>query len=177
MIETAHPLVGRDRELDVLDQLLREVRAGAPRFLVLSGEPGIGKTSLIAVLGRQAEAAGCLALHGRATELERDFPFGLIVDALDAHLGSLDPRSFDRLAADELGELASVFPALRSVRPPTSPAGGAAERFRAHYAARELIERLAARRPLVLTLDDIQWSDGASIELIGNLLRHPPTRP
>ncbi len=174
MIETAHPLVGRGRELGALDQLLQEARAGAARFVVLSGEPGIGKTSLIAALGRRAAAAGCLALHGRATELERDFPFGLIVDALDAHLGSLDARSFDRLAADEMGELASVFPALRSVRPASSPATAAAERFRAHYATRELIERLAARRPLVLTFDDIQWSDGASVELIGHLLRHPP---
>ncbi len=156
MTETAHSLVGRDRELGALEQLLQEVLAGASRFLVLSGEPGIGKTSLVAAVGRRAEAAGCLALHGRATELERDFPFGLIVDALDAHLASLDARSFDRLAADELGELASVFPALRSVRPATPPPRGAAERFRAHYAARELIERLAARRPLVLMLDDVQ---------------------
>jgi hypothetical protein len=43
---------------------------GAPRFLVLSGELGIGKTSLIAALGRRAEAAGCLVLNGSAAELE-----------------------------------------------------------------------------------------------------------
>lgn len=83
MIQTAHPLVGRDRELGALERLLQEARAGAPRFVVLSGEPGIGKTSLIAAFGRAAEAGGCSALSGRATELERDFPFGLIVDALD----------------------------------------------------------------------------------------------
>jgi DNA-binding CsgD family transcriptional regulator/tetratricopeptide (TPR) repeat protein len=174
MIEMAHPLVGRDRELNVLDRMLREACAGSSRFVVLSGEPGIGKTSLIAELGRQGQAAGCLVLQGRATELERDFPFGLIVDALDAYLESLDARSFERLAAEELGELASVFPALRSLRPASPPPSTAAERFRAHYAVRELIERLAAPRPLVLTLDDVQWSDGASLELIGHLLRRPP---
>ncbi len=140
MTETAHPLVGRDRELGALDQLLQEVGAGAPRFLVLSGR----------------------------TRDRQDF--------VDCRAGPARQggRPFDRLAADELGELASVFPALRSLRPATPPATGAVERFRAHYAARELIERLAARTPLVLTLDDIQWSDGASIELIGHLLRHPP---
>jgi predicted ATPase len=72
------------------------------------------------------------------------------------------------------GELASVFPALRSLRGDSPPPGNAAERFRAHYAVRELIERLAARRPLVLALDDIQWSDCASAELIGHLLTRPP---
>ena len=174
MLETAYPLVGRDRELTALDRLLRETCGGASRFVVVNGEPGIGKTSLVAELGRRGEAAGCLVLQGSATEFERDFPFGLIVDALDAYLGSLDARSFDRLAAEELGELAWVFPALRSLRPASSPPSIAAERFRTHHAMRELVERIAAPRPLVLTLDDVQWSDGASLEFIGHLLRRAP---
>lgn len=174
MIETAHPLVGRDRELNALDRLLWETCGGSSCFVVLSGEPGIGKTSLVAELRRRGEAAGCLVLQGSATEFERDFPFGLIVDALDAYLGSLDARSFDRLAAEELGELAWVFPALRSLRPASALPSTAAERFRTHHAMRELIERIAAPRPLVLTLDDVQWSDGASLEFIGHLLRRPP---
>ena len=174
MIETAHSLVGRDRELDALDGLLHEVRGGSSRFVVVRGEPGIGKSSLVAELGRRGGAAGCLVLRGRATELERDYPFGLIVDALDDYLGSLDSRAFDRVATDQLAELASVFPSLRSLSQATPPPWTAAERFRAHYAARELIERIAAPRPLVLTLDDVQWGDGASLEFIGHLLRRPP---
>ena len=87
MDDTVQELIGRDRELDVLDRLLREACAGSSRFVIVSGEPGIGKSSLVAELARRAEAAGCLVLEGRATELERDFPFGLLVDALDALLG------------------------------------------------------------------------------------------
>ncbi|MGZ4287365.1 MAG: helix-turn-helix transcriptional regulator [Solirubrobacteraceae bacterium] len=174
MDDAVHQLIGRDRELDVLERLLSEARAESSRFVIVSGEPGIGKSSLLAELARRAEAAGCLVLEGRATELERNFPFGLLVDALDAYLASLDARSFDRVAAEELGELASVFPALRSVRPAGVALGSAAERFRAHFAARELLERLAAPRPLLLTLDDLQWSDDASVEFIGHLLRRPP---
>jgi predicted ATPase/DNA-binding CsgD family transcriptional regulator len=174
MIETAHPLVGRDRELNALERLLADVCAGSSRFVLVTGEPGIGKSSLIAELRCRANSAGCLVLEGTATELERDFPFGLIVDALDGYLGSLDARSFERLVADELGELAFVFPALRSLRSAVSALGTAAERFRAHFAARELLERLAAPRPLLLTLDDVQWSDDASVEFIGHLLRRPP---
>jgi DNA-binding NarL/FixJ family response regulator len=113
-------------------------------------------------------------LEGRAAELERELPFGLVVDAFDDYLESLDPRTFDRLAADGLGELATVFPAMRGLRSSSEPPSTVAERFRAHRAVRELIERLAAKQPFVLTLDDLQWSDGASAELVGHLLRRPP---
>jgi predicted ATPase len=89
MTGTAQALVGRDRELGALERLLADVRTGSPRFVVMSGEPGIGKSSFLDALASRAESAGCLVLEGRATELERDFPFGLIVDALDG--GSATP--------------------------------------------------------------------------------------
>jgi DNA-binding CsgD family transcriptional regulator/tetratricopeptide (TPR) repeat protein len=174
MTGTPYALVGRDRELRELESLLAAARAGLPRFALISGEPGIGKSSLLDELASRAGSAGCLVLEGRATELERDFPFGLIVDALDGYLASLDARSFDRLGAEELGELASVFPALRSLRGAGSGVGTAAERFRALFAARELLERLAAPRPLLLALDDVHWSDDASVEFLAHLLRRPP---
>ena len=113
-------------------------------------------------------------LEGRAAELETELPFGLVVDAFDGYLQALDPRADERLAADELGELGSVFPALRSLGAAAGGPSTAADRFRAHHAVRELIERLAARQPLVLVLDDAHWSDGASVELIAHLLRRRP---
>ncbi|HEX8206371.1 MAG TPA: AAA family ATPase [Solirubrobacteraceae bacterium] len=170
----SEPLVGREQESAALDELLRRARDGEARFATVSGEPGIGKTSLLAGLARRATDAGCLVLTGRATELERELPFALVVDALDGYLDALDPRSFERLAPDDLGELAAVFPSLR----PLATAGPApstpAERFRAHRAVRDLVERIAARSPLVLLLDDLHWSDGASLELVAHLVRHPP---
>ena len=66
-----------------------------------------------ATAGRPSERAGgrgCLTLQGGAAEFERELPFGAVVDALDEHLESLDPRAYQRLAAEELGELAGVFP-------------------------------------------------------------------
>jgi DNA-binding NarL/FixJ family response regulator len=173
LAQIAEPIVGREPELDTLDRLLEETCAGEHRFAVLVGEPGIGKTCLLTGLGERAAARGCLVLEGRASELERELPFGLVVDAFDAYLEALDPRTYDRLAADGLGELASVFPSLRSLGAGSEQPRTAVERFRAHHAVRELMERLAARQPLVLALDDVHWSDGASIELIGHLLRRP----
>ena len=170
----AQMLVGRTSEVEVLDRLLDGVCAGAPRVVAVTGEPGIGKTSLLLHLARRAEEQDCVVLDGRAAEFERDLPFGLVIDALDAHLQTLDARAFDRLAADELGELSAVFPSLRAVGAAAGRPATVTERFRAHHAVRELIERLAVPRPLVVVLDDLQWSDGASLELVAHLLRRPP---
>jgi ATP/maltotriose-dependent transcriptional regulator MalT len=172
--EPRQPLVGRDRELDMLGHLLDETRAGSARFVFVTGEPGIGKTSLLVELLSQADDCGCLALRGGAAEFERELPFGLVVDAFDEYLASLDPHAFSHLAAEDLGELAGVFPAVRSLDPGSGHPTTAAERFRVHHALRDLIERLAARQPLVLMLDDLHWADGASLELASYLLRHPP---
>ena len=87
---------------------------------------------------------------GGAAEFERELPFGLVVDAVDEYLESLDPHVFQRLAGEDLTELAGVFPALRSLDPGSDEPSTAAERFRAHRAICALFEHLAVRQPLVL---------------------------
>ena len=172
---TAQPaLVGREHEREFAGQLLEGTVAGECRIAFVVGEPGIGKTSLLEELADRAEDGGCLALRGSAAEFERELPFGLLVDALDEYLGSLEPHAFSRLASEDLAEIAGVFPTLRSLHPGSSGPTTAAERFRAHHALRELIERLAGAQPLVLCLEDLHWADGASIELVSHLLRRPP---
>jgi predicted ATPase len=125
-MHTERSIVGRDTELEHLDRLLREAVRGEARFAVVTGEPGIGKSSLIAELQRESEARGCLALAGRATEMEQELPFGPVVDAFDAYLQSFADRGSERLAEDDLRELTSVFPSLRALHPemrdPSTPA-------------------------------------------------------
>jgi len=167
-------LLGRESEIALVEEVLEAAMAGDPGFVVVGGEAGIGKTRLLQELTELAVVRNCLTLEGRAAEFERELPFGLFVDALDAYLGSLDARARDRLAMDRLGGLAAVFPSMRELDEAVEYPASATERFRLYYAVRELIERLAARRPLVLALDDLQWADGASHELIAYLLRRPP---
>ena len=174
MTDVARPVVGRGRELELVEQLLEGTCAGEARFLFVAGEPGIGKTRLLADLSDRAGGRGCLTLQGGAAEFERELPFGVVVDALDEHLESLDPRAYQRLPAEDLGELAGVFPALRSLDPGSAHPSTAAQRFRAHRAVGALLEHLAASRPLVFALDDLHWADGASLELVSHLLRRPP---
>jgi ATP/maltotriose-dependent transcriptional regulator MalT len=169
--------VGRDAELAQLDQLLARVQAGSGGIVFVSGEPGIGKTHLLAELTHRAEALGCLVLEGSAAEFEQELPFGPVIDALDAYIQSLGPRIVERLAADGLRDLAEVFPSLRSLRSAAEAPPAATERFRSYHAARDLLARLGAQQPTVLVLDDLHWADGRSLELVAHLMRRPPDGP
>ena len=111
-------------------------------------------------------------LSGSASELERDLPFWVFVNALDDYLRGLDPRLLDLLDPDVRAELGNVFPSLSHLADQDDPPQG--ERYRTHRAVRELLERLTATRPLVLILDDVHWADPASVDLLGSLLRRPP---
>jgi DNA-binding NarL/FixJ family response regulator len=135
-------LVGRAREVARIGAALDDLTSGAT--LAIAGEPGIGKTRLLDELARAAEERGALVLAARASEVERELPFGVLVDALEPHLGSLD---------------------------------AAHEPYDTPRAARTLLERLAADRPLVLVLDDVHWADPATTSLVAHLVRRPPAAP
>src|SRR5215213_8964420 len=118
-----HPaprLVGRPVELGAFDQILVELEQGRSAAVELVGEAGIGKTRLLAELGRLADARGQLVLSGSASELERDLPFWVFVDALDEYAEGLDPRRLEHLDGQTRAELAHVFPSL------SAPGGDAA---------------------------------------------------
>src|SRR5512133_361177 len=165
--------VGRAEELVSFDEILSEVDEGRAAAIELVGEPGIGKTRLLAEFASRADARGRLVLLGSASELERDLPFSVFVDALDEYLRGLDPSRLARLDEDVRTELAHVFPSLSALAPARQVALQH-ERYRSHRAVRALLEALAKTRPLVLVLDDFHWADSASAELLGALLRRPP---
>ena len=169
-------LVGRAEELGSFEQALEEVDLGGAGAIQLVGEPGIGKSRLLAEFAARADAKGRLVLAGSASELERDLPFAVFVDALDEYLRGLDPSRLDQLDEDVLAELAHVFPSL-SGRATAPVLALQHERYRTHRAVRALFELLAKTRPLILMLDDFHWADSASIELLGALLRRPPAAP
>ena len=172
----AGPIVGRDAELAELDAMLAMLKGGGSACVAVEGEPGIGKTSLLSELRHRAKEHGCLVLSGVAAEFERDLPFSVWTDALDTYVASqpLDPEALG--PPDVVLELGEILPSLR----PSGVGRGesvADERYRSHRAIRTLLALLAADRPLVLVLDDLHWSDAASIELIGAMLRRGPRAP
>jgi DNA-binding CsgD family transcriptional regulator len=166
-------LVGRDSELAAVERAVQAVRGGESRVVLISGEPGIGKTALLQAAAERAGAAGLTTLSGRAAEHEREVPFALAVAALDDHVASLHPRRVEALGP----ALGAVLPAAAHGVTPPAAAEAAAERFRYHRALRALVELLARERPLALALDDLHWADDASLEFIQHLLRRPPRAP
>jgi ATP/maltotriose-dependent transcriptional regulator MalT len=174
MSRERHALVGRVQELASFEQVLDGLDGGAPAgAVVLRGEAGIGKTRLLRELTARADARRYLVLTGSGSELERDQPFSVFVDALDEYAGSLDLARLAALDEEVQAELADVLPSLsglargRDVAPQQ-------ERYRSHRAVRALIEILARTTPLMLVLDDFHWADPASVELLSALLRRPP---
>jgi DNA-binding NarL/FixJ family response regulator len=168
------PLVGRASEIDSVDRLLAQVARGESAVLELVGEPGIGKTRLLAELAARADARGYLVLSGRAGELELDLPFWVFVDALDEYVHGLDPQRLGDLDEDVRAELATVFPSLAGFASEHKTAIQH-ERYRSHRAVCTLLEALAQTQPVVLALDDVHWADPASVELLGALFQRPPT--
>ena len=168
--------VGRSGELESLERLLDELDRGAPRAVEVTGEPGIGKTRLLREVAGRAEARSHLVLGGSASELESDLPFSVFVGALDEYVRGLDPELLDALDDQVKAELAHVFPCLWALGEGRE-VSLQNERYRSHRAVRELLELLAGPRPMVLVLDDVQWADPASVELLGALLRRPPVTP
>jgi DNA-binding NarL/FixJ family response regulator/tetratricopeptide (TPR) repeat protein len=171
MPQLAEQLIGRAAELGVIDSALADLERRSFGALELVGEPGIGKTRLLGELAARANAEGHLVLSGSASELERELPFWIFVDALDEYLEALEPRRTGGLDEELLADLGGVFPSLAEG---AEPAKGD-ERLRVHRGVRQLLEALAVTKPLVLLLDDVHWADAASAELLGALLRRPPS--
>ena len=164
-------LVGRARELAEFDQTLDRVACGTPWAVELVGEPGIGKSRLLAELSARAGQRGFVVLDGRAAEFEHDIPFGVFLDALNDYAGSIASVVLRGLDSEVVEELGSILPSLSAFAPARPVRRPEAERYRLHYAIRAFLERLAKRQPLVLTVDDVHWADPASVEVMAHLLR------
>src|SRR5215211_6958679 len=171
----ADTLVGRQEELRRFDDALDELASGAAGAVEVVGAAGIGKSRLLAEVAARADARGHIVLRGAAADLERDIAFWVFLDALDEYVESVEPRRLSNLSEEVATELARVFPSLAHLGRADAVSLLQGERYRMTRAVRELLELLAATKPLVLILDDVHWADPASIDLIGGLLRRPPS--
>ena len=156
----------------------RRLRAGgvgrAPARL-LCGEPGVGKTRLAPELGREAHAAGAIALHGRCDE-EPLLPHQPFVEALRHYVGHCPRVLLEDQVSLVSGELRRMVPELAERVPALSePLSGDPEgaRHRLFEAVAALLCEAAQDRPVVLVLDDLHWADEATLLLLKYLARYP----
>ncbi len=166
------PFLGRAAEFGTLIECYLHAQRGQPQLAVLQGETGIGKTRLVSEFLGWAQAQGADVLVGRALNTERQLPYQPLIDVLRLNLEQ-EPAPGDLLSDVWLAELSRLLPELRD-RHPELPVPATDEDL-GHHRLFEAIVRLvqtwAARRPLVLVLDDMQWADTATLDLLLYLAR------
>src|SRR5512146_2431595 len=114
-------LVGRDREMEILDQALRATQLGAGRCFLLTGEAGIGKTRLAAELTSHAAAARFLILQGHGSEQDRSYPYAPWIDALRVFLASKSAQEINETLGVFTPELVKLLPELSLLLPALRP--------------------------------------------------------
>jgi DNA-binding SARP family transcriptional activator len=161
----AAPLVGRQEEWARLQQVWRQASAGEPCLALISGEAGIGKTRLAEEMMDWARRQGIATASARCYAAEG----GLAYAPLAAWLRS---RPLPPLAPHWQSEIARVLPELLGSDGVTAPPGPLTEKWQRQHLFDALIRAiLEGSQPLLLMMDDIQWSDRETLEWLHYLLR------
>ena len=161
----------RAHEREKSGQSWRAVAAGERRVVVVSGEPGIGKTALAASFGRDAFENGAVVLYGRCDD-DLGIPYQPWAEVL-THLVAHAPGHVLRAHVDERGnELARLVPELTRRAPVTRALSGDAEseRYLLFGAVVDLLARVSALTPIVLVLDDLHWADRPTVQLLRHVM-------
>ncbi len=170
-------LVGREAHWQTLLNSWNVVTAGSGQVILIEGEGGLGKTRLAEEFLHWATAKGATILRGRGYDPTAGIPYVPLVDALR---GVLDAPGLAGTAPEWLTEATRFIPELRR-RFPTLPEPGAptdaAERQRLFESVAQVLLALAAERPTVLFLDDLQWCDGDSCGMLRFLVRRLSKAP
>jgi DNA-binding SARP family transcriptional activator len=165
-------LAGRDSELAALRAAWEEACRGHGGFVVLTGEPGIGKSRLLDELYLIARRSGGSVLTGRSFEGERSLFAQPVVDALASATTSL-PAELIRAAAAGAGILGRLVPELAAFTDePEAPLTSAAERSQSFAAVAGFLRGLARTGPVLVAVDDLQRAGRSTIELLHYLARH-----
>jgi tRNA A-37 threonylcarbamoyl transferase component Bud32/tetratricopeptide (TPR) repeat protein len=178
------PLVGRERELEILLERYRLARAGTGQAVMVSGEPGIGKSRLVKDLRERLDGEGPAWWIAYGSLAAQGSPLAPVLDLLERMLfeaDSADPeRKLDRLEEflEEHGaDPAEVVPLLAPLlglpfesRFPSPGAHPKYERKKLFEALVALFAEMAERRPLALVVEDLHWADPSTLELLGLVL-------
>jgi class 3 adenylate cyclase len=177
--EPSAPLVGRDRELDVLTHALARVRSDrATQLVTLVGEPGIGKSRLLYELFRALDADPELIRwrHGRSLPYGEGVSFWALGQMVKTQAGILETDTTEaaetklRLAVQEMGDADWLYSHLRPLVGLGTETQAEAQRSEAFGAWRKFFEELAEQRPLVLAFEDLHWADEGLLDFVDYLV-------
>ena len=158
-------LLERTDELAVIDASLLAAQAGRGALTLVEGPPGIGKTAILAAAITRAQRDRMLVLSARAGELERSFPYGVVRQLFEAAVTQADRAARDRMLAGAAVHAASV------VDPHAQTGSVTVESAAVLHGLYWLTANLVAERPALLVIDDLHWSDPASLSWLVYLAR------
>jgi predicted ATPase/DNA-binding SARP family transcriptional activator len=166
-------LVGRADEIARMQRAFARARSGQQRVIFVSGEPGIGKSRLARDFTRWGEdARQATVLWGYCYEMSGLLPYQPLTEAIGAHARMQPPERLRAILGESAAHLAKIVPEIRSKLPELpqpEPPGPEAERQQIYSAVARYLSALAAGRPVILILDDLQWADAATIHLLNHL--------
>ena len=176
-------LLGRESQLAALQQAYQAFTdSGEPTVVFVSGRSGEGKTHLTEQFIDSIRDDPISILSGRCYDRE-SVPYKAVdhlIESLAAFLGQKTERELSKLLPQDAGILAQVFPAFLRLpevatvaRNTVIPQDGREVRKRAFLALRELVQAISSEKPILLFLDDMQWGDAESAELIREIIRLP----
>ncbi len=163
-------LVGRERELAEALTFWQRAASGEGQMLLVSGEPGVGKTRFVRELTAQAQTSGATVLVGECYA-EGGAPYAPIAQMIRQ---ALDAQPSLNLPDFALADLLTLAPGLRSrypAVPSNPPLDLQSEQERVYESVVELCARLTGRVPLLLFVDDAHWADGGTLSLLRHLAR------
>ena len=161
-------LLERDGEIAQLDALMAAAREGAGRFVLVEGGAGIGKTRLLAAVRERGRDPGMHVLHARGGELEREFSYGIVRQLFESTFVGAGEADRDEILS---GAAALAAPLFGGGSLADTEAGKAESGFAILHGLYWLTANLAARRPLVLAVDDLHWADKPSLRWLVYLVR------
>lgn len=171
-IPSSLPFTGRSREVRTLTEACDLAATGHGRLVLLSGDGGIGKTRLMHEVADRVRRHDWQVATGQAFPLEAAIPYSTFADAFGPLLGALDSGALMRLTRGDRLLLSALAPHLAGSAGERAgsqlPDGGAPaeQRVRLHATVLQLLGKLGERQPLLLCLENLQWADSSSIELL-----------
>ena len=163
-------LIGRGDELTALVTHLASVIADTGRTVLIAGEAGLGKSALLRAFTGRARDTGVRVLTGECLEIEARRPFGPFVQILRSARRQFPSGSVERSIRDRAPELLRLLPDLSPATSGAAPSD-ASERYRIHESFVSLFAALGHADPLVIMVEDLHWSDEATLELFPYLAR------